>query len=249
MTSATPYLEEKSCLDLSWESADNPCVYIIPERRRRTRLPFLLIWTLACVLLSGVLVVGQGTLDGWWIDQALAVDGDVGPGPLPSPPGDPAPVPNPDPRPADPPPPPPPSSAAESFPPVPAGSGEGRRVVYGNSHQRIWLVEPDGSVYSSWLVSGRKGLPRTGTYRVASKSRFSSAQRGRLRFEYMVRYAKGRRLWMGFHSIPVGRRGPIQSEARLGTFTSTGGCVRQRLSDARILYEWAPLGTKVVVTH
>lgn len=110
------------------------------------------------------------------------------------------------------------------------------------------MVEADGKVAASWLVSGRKGLPRAGTYRVASKSRFSTAQRGRLRFEYMVRFAKGRRLWMGFHSIPETRRGPIQSESRLGTFTSTGGCVRQRVSDAKTLFEWAPVGTKVVVT-
>ena len=43
------------------------------------------------------------------------------------------------------------------------------------------------------------------------------------------------------------RRGrPIQSEAQLGHYKSHG-CVRQRLSDAQLLWDWAPIGTPVVV--
>lgn len=66
--------------------------------------------------------------------------------------------------------------------------------------------------------------------------------------EFMTRFARGRRLAIGFHSIPVGRRGPIQSEAELGKFRSAG-CVRQRYADAARMWEWAPIGTTVVVTR
>jgi lipoprotein-anchoring transpeptidase ErfK/SrfK len=65
--------------------------------------------------------------------------------------------------------------------------------------------------------------------------------------EYMIRFARGRRLAIGFHSIPVRRNGqPIQSEAQLGTPLSHG-CVRQSLPDAAFLWGWAGVGTAVVV--
>ena len=150
---------------------------------------------------------------------------------------------------APPPPPPapePPPEQASAFPPLPADSGAGRRIVYSKSEQRVWLVEEDGTVSHSWLVSGRRSLPRPGDYRVFSKSAWSRS--GSLRLQYMVRFAHGRRLRIGFHAIPITRRGrPIQSESQLGTPRSNG-CVRQRAADAETLWHWAPIGTAVRVT-
>jgi len=153
-------------------------------------------------------------------------------------------TPTPDPTPTEDPP--PPAPPPPQFPALPAGSGDGRRVVYSNSRQRVWLVESGGNVVDSYLVSGRKGMPRPGTYKVFSKSRHSRA--GKVRMEYMTRFARGRRLAIGFHSIPVDRRGrPIQTESELGQYRSHG-CVRQRMADAITLWNFAPVGTKVVVT-
>lgn len=132
--------------------------------------------------------------------------------------------------------------------PLPANSGAGRRIVYSVSQQRVWLVDdrPTGHVARSYAVSGRRNLPRPGTYRVFSKSRHTTS--GAVRMEYMVRFAQGSRLAIGFHSIPVNRSGkPIQTEAELGSFRSSG-CVRQSLADAAALWDSAPVGTTVVVT-
>ncbi|HYX44368.1 MAG TPA: L,D-transpeptidase [Acidimicrobiales bacterium] len=153
-----------------------------------------------------------------------------------------------------PPPPPPPAPApldtAAPAPPgtqgLPEGSGSGRRVVYSNSQQRVWLVEEDGRIDRSYLVSGKIGEPPPGTYEVFSRSRH--ARRDNVTMEYMVRFVDGPRYDTGFHAIPVRRNGtPIQSEADLGTARSHG-CVRQSVPDAAYLWDWAPLGTKVVVT-
>lgn len=132
--------------------------------------------------------------------------------------------------------------------PLPARSGVGRRIVYSISHQQVWLVDsrPADRVVRNYAVSGRRNLPKPGTYRVFSKSRHTTS--GSLRMEYMVRFARGSRLAIGFHSIPVTRSGrPIQSEAELGGFRSSG-CVRQSLADAAALWDFAPVGTVVVVT-
>ena len=38
--------------------------------------------------------------------------------------------------------------------PVPAKSGKGKRVVFSESQQRVWLVREDGTVQRTYLVSG-----------------------------------------------------------------------------------------------
>ncbi len=134
-----------------------------------------------------------------------------------------------------------------TYPPAPANSGAGRRIVYSVEQQRVWWVEANGQVARSYLVSGRAGTPAPGTYRVFSKSRYTTSLNGAARMEFMVRFAWGRTAAIGFHSIPVNSRGvPLQSEAQLGTYQSAG-CVRQAWGDAQGLYNWAPVGTTVVV--
>jgi putative cell wall-binding protein len=129
--------------------------------------------------------------------------------------------------------------------------GAGKRILYSNSQQRVWLIDEAETLIDSYLVSGREGVPRAGTYTVYSKSRFTRASYGGITMEYMVRfvppYMFGNRLAYGFHSIPRYPDGtPMQTEGELGTFLS-GGCVRQADHKAQALYEWAPIGTPVMV--
>ena len=137
--------------------------------------------------------------------------------------------------------------APAAFPPLPANAGAGRRVVYSNSAQRVWLVGEDGVAFDSWLVSGRRGVPRPGVYSVFSRSPVSSAHGGSVTMQFMVRFARGRSLAIGCHSIPVRRNGtPIQSLEQLGTYRSSG-CVRQSVGDASKMWGFAGVGTPVVV--
>jgi hypothetical protein len=131
--------------------------------------------------------------------------------------------------------------------PVPSESGAGRRIVYGNSAQRVWIVETDGSAMDSYLVSGREGVPAPGTYEVFSKDEIAYAGHDGITMRYMVRFTQGANLAIGFHSIPNRANGtPLQSEEQLGEYHSAG-CVRQSLGHAAALYEWADIGTTVVV--
>lgn len=158
-----------------------------------------------------------------------------------------------------PPPPPPPVEVAAPAPPapataadaasIPANSGSGRRVVYSVSAQRVWLVNDDGSLHGTWLVSGRRGEPRPGNYSVFSRSRHARAAAPGITMEFMVRFVRTSGLPIGFHSIPVNRRGnQIQSIAELGTYQSLG-CVRQRYEDAVTMWEFAQIGTPVIVPN
>jgi lipoprotein-anchoring transpeptidase ErfK/SrfK len=63
----------------------------------------------------------------------------------------------------------------------------------------------------------------------------------------MVRFATGPLGGgIGFHQIPLLNGVPMQTEAQLGQPLS-GGCVRQTHADAVLVWNWAPIGTLVVV--
>ena len=132
------------------------------------------------------------------------------------------------------------------FDPVPANSGTGRRIVYSNGQQRIWLIEANGLVSNSFLVSGRTGAPPFGTYYIASKSAMSSS--GSLALPYMSRFYKARSgKWIGFHGIPLRPDGtPIQTDAQLGQPLSAG-CIRMNQQDVKVVWDFTPIGTKIVV--
>ncbi len=135
---------------------------------------------------------------------------------------------------------------------LPTDSGTGRRVVYSKSRQRVWTVEADGRVSKTHLVSGRLtwNQPTPGTYNVFSRSRYTcNIKNPAICWRYMVRFAKGPGGDnIGFHEIPTNTRtgAKLQSESQLGQARS-GGCVRQRTSDAQYIWAWAPIGTTVVV--
>jgi len=137
-------------------------------------------------------------------------------------------------------------SAAEL---VPADSGAGTRVVYDISAQRVWLVEAGDSVVRTYPVSGsRYDQLDTGTYQVFSRSRHATSWHGTESMEFMVRFHRGARANIGFHDIPVDTSTgvEVQTPAELGTPLSDG-CIRQNVVDAAALWEFAPVGTPVVV--
>ncbi len=134
-------------------------------------------------------------------------------------------------------------------PAVPADSGEGRRIVFSESDQRVWLVDADETVERTYPVSGsRFDNLDPGTYRVQSKTRDATAFDASGTMEYFVRFATGFSEPIGFHSVPRDNDGVLeQTKAQLGTPLSAG-CVRQWEPDAIALWEFAPVGTPVVVT-
>ena len=140
-------------------------------------------------------------------------------------------------------------SASLRLKPLPKGSGTGRRIVYQQSSMHLWVIEADGTVVRDYPVTGRPGWPRVGTYQVFSKAINAASPRYGVTFGWMLRFAHGHALSIGFHSIPrwMDSGKPIQSESSLGAPIGHGGCVRQREVDAKWLFQWAPVGTKVVV--
>lgn len=136
--------------------------------------------------------------------------------------------------------------------PLPPASGTGKRMVIHSDAQQVWLVEADGTVTDTFLMSGRRvhtasGVDQTGVFRVYSRSRTMRYCDGRCgTAPYMVRYQRTPRSAVGTHGLPVERGRPVQGADDLG-WPLSHGCTR--LDDAKALevYRWATVGTVVIV--
>lgn len=143
-----------------------------------------------------------------------------------------------------------PAVALVADPALPADSGEGRRIVFDQGDQRVWLVGDDETVERTYLVSGsRFDNLEPGAYEVQSKSRYATAFDASGTMEYFVRFATGYSEPIGFHTVPRDNDGVVeQTKSQLGTPLSAG-CVRQWQPDAIALWNFALLGTPVTVTR
>ena len=130
----------------------------------------------------------------------------------------------------------------------PPDSGDGRRIVYSKLQQRVWLIEDNGYITNTHLVSGRYDIPAFGVYQVYSKSFSTFATHNpSIIWNYMVRFAVGPQGGgIGLHEIPTQYGHPVQTVEQLGQPLS-GGCLRQSHDDAVLVWNWAPIGTTVVV--
>jgi L,D-transpeptidase catalytic domain len=143
------------------------------------------------------------------------------------------------------------ASDQRATPALPSDSGSGRRVVFDMSLQRVWLVGRDGAgqdvVRRTYLVSGSlTDNLRPGSYAVYSRSLHAIGIDDSGTMEYMVRFAHGPHAAIGFHDIPVLHGKRVQSRGDLGS-PASHGCIRQWRPDARALWRFAPVGTRVVV--
>jgi hypothetical protein len=130
---------------------------------------------------------------------------------------------------------------------VPAGTGTGRRVVFSEADQRVWLVNAENRVVSTYLVSGSlTDNLKPGRYAVYSRSRWAVGIDDSGVMQYFVRFTRGDNAAIGFHSIPTKLGKPLQTVAQLGT-PQSHGCIRQEMKDAERMWEFAPVGTRVVV--
>lgn len=147
--------------------------------------------------------------------------------------------------------PPDPNKKPEATAPLPRNSGKGERIVFDITEQQVWLVDGDGDVARTYLVSGsRHDQLDAGTYEVFSKSADAVSWTLDGTMRYMVRFHKGENSNIGFHDIPVyddsGKK--AQTLSQLGTALSDG-CIRQDPKDAKALWDFAPVGTTVVVVR
>jgi hypothetical protein len=122
---------------------------------------------------------------------------------------------------------------------VPADSGAGKRVVYSLSQKRVWLVDP-GSDTRTFTVQPSTVGPLVGTDTVYFQRPGPYIGSDGVNVEDGVLFAVHSGVVIGF-SAAVDGSTPAPDPSK-----HTGG-VRETVADGKAMYDFAVIGTKVVV--
>lgn len=128
--------------------------------------------------------------------------------------------------------------------PLPADSGEGKRVVYGLGDQRVWLVDPaeDGlgdEIVTTYPVHRSSVDPDPGSYLVSARTERITGSDG-VPIENVIGFDAPGAVVFGFSTATDGSTPDPDST------TPTGG-IRQFATDGEAMWEFTEVGTPVVV--
>ncbi|GAA2638680.1 hypothetical protein GCM10010307_37310 [Streptomyces vastus] len=133
-----------------------------------------------------------------------------------------------------------PSPSAESnAAALPARSGTGRRVVYSVQADRVWLVAANDKVRRTFAVTPGTVAPTPDTYAVTSRSGSITGSDG-VAVEHVVRFANVGGTTIGFSAAVDGSTSAPDPGKKLGG-------IRESRADGDSMWEFATVGTKVVV--
>jgi LysM repeat protein len=129
---------------------------------------------------------------------------------------------------------------------TPAGSSGGKRILIDLSEQHLYAYQGEALVYSFVASTGMGSGTRTGTFRVLDKIPNAYASTWNLQMPHWLGIYWAGSLENGIHALPILSNGQRLWAGYLGTPVSFG-CVILGVEEARLLYEWAVVGTPVVI--
>jgi lipoprotein-anchoring transpeptidase ErfK/SrfK len=133
--------------------------------------------------------------------------------------------------------------------PAPSWGGSGQRILIDLSEQHLYAYQGEVLVYSfvaSTGMAGSRTMP--GSFRVLDKIPNAYASTWNLQMPYWLGIYWAGPLENGIHALPILSNGQRLWEGYLGTPVSYG-CVILGTEEARLLYEWAQVGTPVVIQY
>lgn len=140
------------------------------------------------------------------------------------------------------------TAGAEPNPP-PTSPGGAKSILIDISEQHLYAYEGEGLVYSFVASTGSPGLDtRPGTYAVQNK--IPNAYGGNWNIwmpNWLGIYWAGN-LQNGIHSLPILPDGSRLWAGYLGTPVSYG-CIILGIDESQLLYDWAEVGTPVIIQY
>jgi lipoprotein-anchoring transpeptidase ErfK/SrfK len=130
--------------------------------------------------------------------------------------------------------------------PASVGGNGSKRILIDISEQHLYAYQGDVLIYSFVVSTGMNNGTRTGNFRVLDKIPNAYASTWNLQMPYWLGIYWGGALENGIHALPILSNGQLLWEGYLGTPVSFG-CVILGTEEARLLYEWAEVGTPVVI--
>ncbi|WP_128379178.1 hypothetical protein [Streptomyces cavernae] len=122
---------------------------------------------------------------------------------------------------------------------LPGRSGTGERVVYSLDADRVWLVDAGDKVRRTFEVTPGTVDPAPAAYAVTSRSDAITGSDG-VAVEHVVLFAR-------VDGVPVGFSAAVNGSTQAPDSTKKLGGIRESRADGNAMWEFAPVGRKVVV--
>jgi lipoprotein-anchoring transpeptidase ErfK/SrfK len=131
---------------------------------------------------------------------------------------------------------------------VPAFQTRGKVIYVSLAKQRMWAYENGKLAFNVLVSTGiAERATKPGTYRVKTKLQEAWSRVWQLRMPYWMGIYDVGTVENGIHAMPFTRAGR-SVRWRVGT-PGSYGCVVLTAKDAAALYQWAPLGTLVIIRY
>jgi len=119
------------------------------------------------------------------------------------------------------------------------------KVIEVDLSRQILIRWENGQKLDENLISsGRRGMPTpTGVFQIKNKIPVAYSRKYRLFMPYWMAFTSGGH---GIHELPIFRNGKREGANHLGRPVSHG-CVRLGVGPAQLVYQWAEIGTPVVI--
>jgi lipoprotein-anchoring transpeptidase ErfK/SrfK len=131
---------------------------------------------------------------------------------------------------------------------APTGGGS-KRILVDLSEQHLYAYQGETLVYSFVASTGMSSSPtRSGTFQVLDKIPNAYASAWDLQMPYWLGIYWAGTIENGIHALPILSNGQTLWAGYLGSPVSYG-CVVLGTDEARLLYEWAEIGTPVVIRY
>ena len=125
-------------------------------------------------------------------------------------------------------------------------AGGGKRILVDISEQHLYAYQGEELVYSFVASTGSGNSTRIGTFQVLDKIPNAYASTWDLQMPHWLGIYWSGSLENGIHALPILSNGQRLWDGYLGTPVSYG-CIILGVEEAETIYEWAEVGTPVVI--
>ena len=130
---------------------------------------------------------------------------------------------------------------------IPAGTnGAGKQILIDISEQHMYAYQDDNLVFSLVVSTGIGDSTRVGTFKVLDKIPKAYSSRFNIWMPFWLGIYYSGTLENGIHGLPLLMNGVELWGSLLGK-PATYGCIESRTPDIKKLYDWAEIGTTVII--
>jgi LysM repeat protein len=140
-----------------------------------------------------------------------------------------------------------PATSQPAAPTSPAGTpGVGKEIQIDISEQRLYAYQDGKLVFKLIVSTGTGNSTRIGTFKVLDKIPRAYSSRFNIWMPWWMGIYYSGTLENGIHGLPLLMNG-VELWGNLLGQPATYGCIESKTSEAKMLYDWAEIGTPVII--